>query len=334
MLYVGTVGGLEAEIVARAGVPFVAVEAAGVRGLSAWRALLNGLKLLTGGVQAWRVVRSFRPDVVLATGGYASAPVVAAAWLQRCPVMIYLPDVEPGLAVRVLSHLARRVAVSFADSARYFPPAKTVVTGYPVRSALYRGGKLSARQSLGLAVDGKVLLVFGGSRGAHRLNLAVGEALERLLAVAQVVHIAGSADAAWLARRCEELPAAYRGRYHLHSYLHEEMTDALQAADLAVARAGAATMGEFAAVGLPSILVPYPYSGQHQAANAELMVRRGAALKWDDSALAEKVLAGAVEKLLADDRMLGSMAENARLLARPDAAKVIARDLLRLSGEA
>ena len=334
MLYVGTVGGLEADIVAKAGLAFRAVQAAGLRGLSPWQALRNGFALLRGSIQAWRIVHTFRPDIVLATGGYASAPVVIAAWLQRCPVLIYLPDIQPGLAVRFLSRLAKRVAVSFDASRAYFAPGKPIVTGYPVRSALYTADRQAAQQRLGLLPAWKTVLVFGGSRGAHSINLAVSEGLEQLLSLAQVIHVAGEADLAWLRERRERLPPESRQRYRVYAYLHEEMLDALLAADLAIARAGAATMGEFAAVGLPSILVPYPYAGQHQEANADFMASQGAAVKVLDSALAEGVLGPMVEKLLTDEDSLRFMARNARNLARPDAARAIAQQLALLAGGA
>jgi UDP-N-acetylglucosamine--N-acetylmuramyl-(pentapeptide) pyrophosphoryl-undecaprenol N-acetylglucosamine transferase len=293
---------------------------------------MNSLRLVGGTVQAWRVLRGFQPDVVLATGGYASAPVALAAWLRRCPVLIYLPDVVPGLAVRFLSRLARRVAVSFAASVGYFAAGKAEVTGYPVRRALYGGDKEAAKRRLGLAAQSKVLLVFGGSRGAHSMNVAVSAALERLVELAHVIHIAGEADLAEMRLARDRLSMEHRQRYRTHAYLHEEMVDALQAADLAVARAGAATMGEFAAVGLPSVLVPYPYAGQHQEANADFMVSQGAAVKVLDAELAEGALGDAVARLLSDAPTLQSMAEEAAKLARPDAARAIAQQLALLSG--
>ena len=332
VLYVGTAGGLEAGIVPREGIDFRMVRAAGLRGLSPGRVLANAWALLHGTAQAWSIVRIFRPDVVLATGGYASAPVVVAAWLRRCPVLIYLPDIEPGLAVRLLSRLACRVAVSFETSLAYFPPGKAVVSGYPVRTGLYGGDKVAARQRLGLATDAKTVLVLGGSRGSHSINLAVSAALEELLQEMDLIHIAGDADMGWLRERREELPKELELRYHLYAYLHEEMLDALQAADLAVARAGAATMGEFAAAGLPSVLVPYPYAGQHQEANADFMVSRGAALKVLDAELAGGALGIVVKSLLADGETRHSMAENARKLAKPHAARAIAQQLAQLGG--
>lgn len=332
VLYVGTVGGLEAEIVPKAGLSLRTVSAGALRGLSPWRMLLNGVALLRGTFQSWCIVRSFRPDVLLATGGYASVPVAVAAWLARCSVLIYLPDIEPGLAVRLLSRLASKVAVSFDAALGYFPPGKAVVTGYPVRPGLYGGDKEAARARLGLAPGSKTLLILGGSRGAHSINVAVSDSLPALLQMAQVIHVAGDQDAPWLQERRAELPAALQERYRVYAYLHDEMIAALQAADVAVARAGAATMGEFAAVGLPAILVPYPHSGRHQEANAEWMASRGAALQVSDSALAEGALLRTLKTLLSDDQARLAMAENARKLARPDAARAIARQLASLAG--
>jgi UDP-N-acetylglucosamine--N-acetylmuramyl-(pentapeptide) pyrophosphoryl-undecaprenol N-acetylglucosamine transferase len=333
VLYVGTAGGLEASIVPRAGMALRTVQAAAVRGLSPLRVLVNGVASLKGVFQAWSILRDFRPDVVLATGGYASVPVVVAAWLRRCPVLVYLPDAQPGLAVRFLSRLARRVAVSFEAAQAYFDPGKAVVTGYPVRPALFSGpeSRPSARERLGLASGVKTLLILGGSRGAHSINMAINESLEKLLDLAQIIHVAGEGDSTWLQERRDKLPVELRQRYHLHTYLHEEMVPALLAADLAVARAGAATMGEFAAAGLPSILVPYPYAGQHQEANADFLASHGAAQKVLDSGLAAGALLQAIETLLCDEGALRSMAENACKLARPDAAQAIARQLASLA---
>jgi UDP-N-acetylglucosamine--N-acetylmuramyl-(pentapeptide) pyrophosphoryl-undecaprenol N-acetylglucosamine transferase len=247
-------------------------------------------------------------------------------------VLIYLPDVLPGLAVRYLSHLARRVAVSFETSRDHFGAGRAVVTGYPVRQALYARNRKTARQRLGLSADEQVVLVLGGSRGAHTINVAVGKVLDRVLQKAQLVHLAGEEDVVWLQQRRDGLPADLRARYHLYAYLHEEMVDALLAADLAVARAGAATMGEFAAVGLPSVLVPYPYSGQHQEANADFMVRHGAAVKVPDEGLSKGLLGDTLERLLADGERRQAMSREARQLARPNATRAIVEQLALLAG--
>ena len=255
--------------------------------------------------------------------------MVVAGWLRLVPILIYLPDIEPGLAIRVLSRLAQRVAVSVEKSQRYFPVHKTTVTGYPVRSELLTADKREAQKALDLEEDLKTLLVFGGSRGARSINIALSKVLDHLLDVCQIIHICGRLDAHWVEGQRAELPARLRDRYRVYAYLHEEMTLALAAADLVVARAGAATLGEFPALGLPSILVPYPYAGRHQELNADYLVSHGAAIKVDNADLEEKLLP-AVMGLLYDDELLMQMGERARSLARPEAARRIANEIRRL----
>jgi UDP-N-acetylglucosamine--N-acetylmuramyl-(pentapeptide) pyrophosphoryl-undecaprenol N-acetylglucosamine transferase len=242
------------------------------------------------------------------------------------PILVYLPDIEPGLAVRVLSRLAQRVAVSVEESLRYFPVRKTAVTGYPVRSELFTTDKGEAQKALDLEEGLKTLLVFGGSRGARSINLALSKVLDRLLDVCQIVHICGRLDAHWVEAQRAGLPARLRVRYRAYAYLHEEMALALAAADLVVARAGAATLGELPALGLPSILVPYPYAGRHQELNANYLVSRGAAVKIDDANLEGQLLLMVME-LLGNEELLIQMGERARSLARPEAAQRIADEL-------
>jgi len=295
--------------------------------------------MTAGFAQSLGIVRDFSPDVVLVTGGYVCAPVAAAAWLRRVPLLVLLPDLEPGLAVRALSRLAKRVAVSFPEVANYFDPSKVVMAGYPVRAEFFaaeraEGRKDSLRKAFGLEEGLKTVTVFGGSRGARSINLALSQGLESLLGLApfcQVIHICGPLDAEWVMENRAQLPEQLRNRYRAYSYLHEEMPSALAAADLAVARAGAATLGEFPAQGLPSILVPYPYAGQHQELNADYLVSRGAAVKIADAELGERLLPTILE-LLNDEQALAEMSERARALARPDAAQRIAEELEQLGG--
>ncbi len=332
VLYIGAEGGLETGIVPRAGVRMLTVKAGALRGVGPVRLATNIVSLLRGCLQAVAILRQYRPDVLLATGGYASTPAAVAARLIGCPVLVYLPDIRPGLAVRFLSHLAQRVAVSFEAAVGHFPPRKVVLTGYPVRPALFGRDRESARQQMGLDPARKTILVLGGSRGARSINRAVDEALEELLRVAQVVHMTGDSDYAAAIKRREMLPPAVRGSYHVFSYLYEEMVPAMLSADMAIARAGAATMGEFAAAGLPSILVPYPYSGQHQEANAEFMASQGAARHMPESSLSGEALARVVEAMLKDETSLGAMSDRAARLARRNAARDIARELAQLAG--
>jgi UDP-N-acetylglucosamine--N-acetylmuramyl-(pentapeptide) pyrophosphoryl-undecaprenol N-acetylglucosamine transferase len=311
--------------------PFVSISAAPIRGRAPWTVVRNLLQTLAGVRQALREIEDFGPEAIFVTGGYVSVPVVVAGWLQRVPILIYLPDIEPGLAIRVLSRLAQRVAVSVEESQRYFPAHKTTVTGYPVRPELLTVDKGEAKKALGLEEGLKTLLVFGGSRGAHSINLALSKILNHLLDVCQIIHICGRLDAQWVEDWQAELPARLRVRYKAYVYLHEEMALALAAADLVVARAGAATLGELPALGLTSILVPYPYAGRHQELNANYLVSRGAAVKIDNADLEEKLLPTVME-LLGNEELLMQMRERVRSLARPKAAQHIVSELQRLHG--
>lgn len=289
--------------------------------------------MLRGLWQALLAMRRFRPDALLVTGGYVCVPVALAAWIRRCPILIYLPDLEPGLAIRALSRLATRVAVSFDVARDFFPARKVVVSGYPVRSRLLDANKDRSRKTLGLPQEGKVLLVFGGSQGSHSINLAVADALEDLLRFCWVVHISGALDWPWLEEKREGLSPGLRERYHLHDYLHEEMIEALAAADLALARAGAATLGELPARGLPGILVPYPYAGAHQERNADYLMDRGAATKVHDRDLTGDKLLETVRPILKDGDRLVEMSEKARGLSRHDAADRLVRELRSIAGD-
>jgi UDP-N-acetylglucosamine--N-acetylmuramyl-(pentapeptide) pyrophosphoryl-undecaprenol N-acetylglucosamine transferase len=297
-----------------------------------WTAARNLGRMRYGIAQCRALLSDFRPDVVLITGGYVAAPVAWAAWHHkpRVPLLIYLPDLTPGLAIRLTSRLATSVAVSFPEAAAYFPK-KAVVTGYPVRPELLAADRGTARAALKLESGTPAVLVFGGSRGARSINQALVAALPELLPRCHLIHISGTLDWQAVSEAAGKLPETLRGRYHPYAYMHEEMIQALAAADLVVARAGASTLGEFPAVGVPSILVPYPHAGQHQDANAAYLAERGAALVIQDSDISNR-LASTVSDLLANPQQLAAMSSAASSLARPDAADNIARELYLLAG--
>jgi len=259
-----------------------------------------------------------------------SVPIAVAAWQSRVPSMVYLPDLEPGLAVRFQSRFVDRVAVSFEEVCHFFPKDKVWVSGYPVRAVLLEADRSVGYRELSLDPSLKTLLMFGGSRGARPLNRALMAILPELLTRYQVVHVSGQLDWPWVSERKDQLPAEAQDRYRAYPYLHEELGAAMAVADLVVARAGAATTAEFPAVGLPSILVPYPYSGQHQGLNADFMAARGAAVRLDEADL-DAQLRSTVMHLLEDESTLERMGEKARALSRPDAARRLAKELHRLA---
>jgi UDP-N-acetylglucosamine--N-acetylmuramyl-(pentapeptide) pyrophosphoryl-undecaprenol N-acetylglucosamine transferase len=277
----------------------------------------------------YRLGRQERPAALFATGGYASVPVALAAWMLRVPILVYLPDIEPGWAVRFVARLATRVAVTVEDSRSYFPARKVTVTGYPVRAEFHDLDRTRARASLELAADEPVLLVMGGSRGARAINQAFGDVLEQTLELVQVVHVSGELDWPWAKERRAALPEALRARYHAFPYLHK-MELALAAADLVICRAGASTLGELPFFGLPAILVPYPHAWRYQQVNAEWLVGRGAAIQVEDGRLSGELLP-VVRRLLGDRAALERMSRQMQALACPDAAARLAGELLALA---
>ena len=331
---------MEVNLVKQAGVPFEAIPAAGVHGVG-WRALPGNAWQLGGGyLAARRLLHSFRPEVLLFTGGYLAVPVALAARLPgrgypRPRSLLYIPDIEPGLALKSLGRLADRIAVT-TEATRSFlgdhPPV--AVTGYPTRADLHAWDKDEARKALLLDAEPPVLLVFGGSRGARSINHAVWAALPGLLPEMQVVHLTGQLDWSEVESVRQGLEAALPreiyARYHPYPYLHQEMGAAFTVADLALCRAGASTLGELPLFALPAVLVPYPYAWRYQQVNAQYLAERGAAVILQDAELPEKMLALLIE-LMDDGHKRAQMRQAMASLAQPAAAERIAGQLYGLA---
>ncbi len=326
--YLGRGDSIEERLARSKGLEFYAIPAGGVRSMGLRRAVANLVRLAVGFGRALGQVRRFQPDVALVTGGYVSVPAALAAWLNRRPVVVCLPDMEPGLAVRALSRLAAAVTVTCEEVSGRLPAGKAVVTGYPVRAALVQGDRGKARARLGLAADEPVVLIFGGSSGARAINEATLGALDGLLQLAKVYHITGPLDYERVQAVWKGLGTCARTRYMIYSYVEEMMPDLLWAADLVVARAGAATLGEFPVVGVPAVLVPGSFGGGHQEPNASYMRDRGAAVIIEDAELPQR-LSTTVQQLMEDGERRARMAAASRALARPQAAAAIVTELQR-----
>lgn len=320
---------MEGELVKRQNLPYAAIPAAGVHGVGL-RALPRNLsQLARGALAARRLIRQFNPDVMLFTGGYVAVPVALAG--RNRPILLYVPDIEPGLALKTLARFADRIALTVPDSRAFFPArARTTVTGYPTRAGLSSWTREAGREKLGLNGDQPVLLVTGGSKGARSINRALAASLPRLLPRIQIVHIGGELDWAEVQGVHAALPAHLAGNYHPMPYLHE-MGAALAAADLVVSRAGASSLGDYPLFGLPAVLVPYPYAWRYQRVNAEYLTRAGAAVMLLDQQM-EMQLASTVEELLRQPARLETMRQAMRSLARPGAAADIAGLARELAG--
>ena len=330
--WIGSIGGMEQALVERAGVPFVGVEAGAVVGRGPIQLARSAVRNLRGFARARAAITSFRPSVVLGTGGYVSFPALLAARSLGVPSALFVPDIEPGatavkaVAIRALAALVDRVSCTAAGS-RHLPTERVVPTGYPVRPELraWSGRRGEARAALGLPQDGRVLLVMGGSLGALRINQALWDGLARLAPLATIVHITGER---WLA----EAERHRSDRYRPIAFAHDEIGQLFAAADLGVSRAGASTLGELPAFGLPGVLIPGTFAGGHQTHNARYLADRGAGVVFDDAWLDEPGrLADVVAGLLSDGARLDDMAAASKRLDRPDAARRVAELLAQLS---
>jgi UDP-N-acetylglucosamine--N-acetylmuramyl-(pentapeptide) pyrophosphoryl-undecaprenol N-acetylglucosamine transferase len=327
--YVGGVRGLERRIVA--GSDELSYHELVVRSLRSGgvnaHMLLDPLRLAASVPQAYALLGRLRPSAVFTSGGYLGIPLVMAARARRIPSLVWEGNVVPGRATAAVGRLATRVAVSFEPTLATFP-GRSFVSGTPIRS--FAGiERAVARSSFGLADADRLLLVFGGSQAVRRITLAVEGALPDLLAGWHVLHICGDDGLAAAESARAGLPADLRGRYQPVPFLTDRMAPALVAADLVLGRAGSSTCAEVAAVGVASILVPYPFAGEHQRANAAYLADREAAALVPDAELDAARLTAEVRRL-GNDELRGRMAAAARALGRPDAASAIADELLAL----
>ncbi len=323
VLFVGSVYGIEATAIPKTPFPFAALVISGLRGRGVRGAARFACQLPIAVRQAWRIVGTFRPSVVLGLGGYSSVPVVVAAWLRRVPTVLMEQNARPGLANRLLGHLAQRICTTFAESAAFFPAGRVVQTGNPVRQMK------SDRQPQS---DLFTIFVFGGSQGAHTINNAAVEAagiLREHLPGLHVIHQTGAADVEWVERGYRRMGVAAEVQAFI-----DDMASAYGRADLVVCRAGASTLAELTTLGKPAILVPYPFAADdHQRANAQILVRHAAAECIDHDALSGASLAARILDLARDRTRVQAMAMAARQLAIPDAAQRVADVCRQVAGQ-
>jgi UDP-N-acetylglucosamine--N-acetylmuramyl-(pentapeptide) pyrophosphoryl-undecaprenol N-acetylglucosamine transferase len=322
LLWVGGEGGMETELVARAGLPFITLPAAGLHGVGLLALPRNLWQLARGYFVARRVLRDFKPDVLFFTGGFVAAPMALAG--SRVPTLAFVPDIKPGFTLRFIARFADVIAAVAEESKQYFrKPERVQVTGYPVRTEIRKWERDAARKHFALAGNVPTLLVFGGSKGARTINESVIRALPELLADMQIIHVSGEANWAEVQANQAALPPQWAARYHAFPYLHDDMGAAFAAADLALCRAGASTLGELPLFGLPAVLVPIPLKGHLQAENAAYLQNRGAAFILPDEQMSAE-LVKTLRGLLNDKTRLNAMRVAMAALAAPDAAKQIA----------
>ncbi|HEX3032173.1 MAG TPA: undecaprenyldiphospho-muramoylpentapeptide beta-N-acetylglucosaminyltransferase [Bacillota bacterium] len=328
VLYVGTKQGLEADIVPKAGLDFRTVTVQGMPRKLSPELFRFGWKLFRGLGEARNVIREYKPDLVVGTGGYVCGPVVMLAALAGVPTLLHEQNALPGITNKLLARKVGMVAITFEEAAKYFPKGTRLLhTGLPIREEILKVDRLSAFARLGLNPEKRLVVVTGGSRGARSLNQAMIKAYGKLAnhTDTQILHVTGqqlyqetldgltSAGIDWMES----------GNINIKPYLYN-MEDALAAADLMVCRAGATTLAEITARGIPSILIPYPFAAEnHQEYNARALEQQGAAFVIRDSDLKDEDLAQRVLGLFADKGRLESMGEASLAMGRPQALEQI-----------
>ncbi|RSO09171.1 UDP-N-acetylglucosamine--N-acetylmuramyl-(pentapeptide) pyrophosphoryl-undecaprenol N-acetylglucosamine transferase [Streptomyces sp. WAC 05379] len=332
VLWIGTAEGLEARIAPAEGIAFATVATGKIRRSS------NPLKMMSaanvrdmarvplGVAQARKIISSFEPDVVLATGGYVAVPAGLAARMCRRPLVLHEQTVRLGLANRKLAGSATRIAVSSESTLPLLPQevrGAAVVTGNPIRPEVLTGQADKAVQALGLhGFDRRLPTVYvtGGAQGSQQINGVVRDALPWLLEGANVIHQCGPDNVGELRQYAATLPAGSAGRYHLAGFVGPELPDVLALADVVVSRSGAGTLAELTALGKPAVFIPLASSaGNEQAHNARHLEESGAAIALLGDVTADQ-LRDAVGPLLADPARREEMARRARAHGRPDAA--------------
>jgi UDP-N-acetylglucosamine--N-acetylmuramyl-(pentapeptide) pyrophosphoryl-undecaprenol N-acetylglucosamine transferase len=320
--FVGTAHGIEARVVPREQFALDLIRVTGLKGKSRLERSIGFSLLPLAAIDAWRVVAKQRPDVVVGVGGFASGPVVAVAALLGYPTMLLEQNALPGITNRLLAHVVRAAAVNFDAALAYFPRTG-FVAGNPVRPEFFPAQNEEANDRFTQPHDAARVLIFGGSQGAHAINVAMVEAAARLAASGirlAITHQTGERDLDLVRAAYERAGLAAR----VEAFIFQ-IDGEMKAADVVICRAGATTLAELAASGTPAILVPLPTAtDDHQRRNAEVVEKAGGAIVIDERNLSADSLAGLLKELMTDRNRLARMSAAARTLARPDAAERIA----------
>lgn len=337
ILYVGTQHGLEADIVPREGIDFIAMNLAGFQRKISLENIGRAWLALRAVARARGIVHGFQPDVAIGTGGYVAGPILLAASLAGVPTLVQEQNVFAGVTNRLLAKFATAIAVGMEDAQRVFPKEKTYVTGNPIRPEVLTATREEGAKAFGFDPAKKTVLVSGGSRGARSINRAMVEVIVHAAEqrAVQYLHVTGTDEHEDMLMRIRSAGVRIEEHPHLRvlPYLYN-MPEAMAMADVVVFRAGATGLAELAARGVPAILIPYPYAAEnHQEKNARAVAAAGAAeviLNRDVSAAA---LEGALHALLTDDARRTDMAAAMKRLGKPEAAEEIAALALRICKE-
>ncbi|WP_078554844.1 undecaprenyldiphospho-muramoylpentapeptide beta-N-acetylglucosaminyltransferase [Bacillus alkalicellulosilyticus] len=332
VLYIGTESGLESEIVRREKIPFEAIEITGFKRKLSVDNVKTVLRFLKGTYSSKKIMKKFKPDVVIGTGGYVCGPVVYAAAKLKIPTVIHEQNSVPGLTNKFLSRYVNKIALSFAESEEFFPKSKTVIIGNPRAQEVVETTTKQGGLAIGLKPDKRSVLIVGGSRGARPINEAFLEVLEKVKeSPYQYVYVTGQIHYDKVMTEVER--NGNPDNVIIKPFIHN-MPDVLANVDLIVARAGATTLAEITALGLPSILIPSPYvTNNHQEKNARSLKDNGAAIVRIETEMNGQQLLDDVHDIFTPGKW-EEMHKAAKELGKPEAASDFYRLLVELTQKA
>lgn len=333
ILYIGTNNGLEAELVPKAGFKFKTIRVKGMprrlnkSSIIALRELMHGLS------ESKKIIKEYKPDIVIGTGGYVSGPVVYMAKRLKVPALIHEQNVYPGITNKILSRLVDKIAVTFDDAKKYFKyPEKVVNTGNPIRGEILKVNKKDAHEKLNINPDIPFILSFGGSGGQKKLNECFYEIVKNYKNTDnyQLIHITGTRFYDEFVKKLSDNGIIPNSKIRVLPYFYD-MPDALNIADLIVTSAGAITLAEISAVGVPSILIPKAYTAEnHQEFNARTFQEKGASVMILEKDLDYIGLKNTIEQLINNKQKLKEMSLNSKKMGKSNAARLIVAEIDRL----
>ena len=334
ILFIGSDAGIEKDVVPKYGYALELMDIEGLKGKGLYNKVSAGLKAAKAVFAAKKILKPFRPDGVIGTGGYSSGPVVLAARLLGIKTAILEQNTMPGLTNRLLGRLVDRIYVAFEQSKKKFPGGRVILAGNPVRKEILEIANCkhvpaSIKQGLQIANCKFTILIYGGSQGAKAINTAFLDALEYLADIRdsiRIIHQTGDADYITVKETYERKGI----KADVYRFI-DDMAEAYSQADMVICRAGATSIAEITVLGIASILIPYPFAANnHQEINARCLSDKGAAIMMRQGEIIGDALAVLIERFYENPDELKKIRENAKALGRPNAAKEIAESLTRL----
>jgi UDP-N-acetylglucosamine--N-acetylmuramyl-(pentapeptide) pyrophosphoryl-undecaprenol N-acetylglucosamine transferase len=334
ILFIGTEDGLEKELVPKEGFNIEFINVQGFERKLSIKNICSVIKSFKGIFQAKKIINKFKPDVVVGTGGYVCGSVVLCAAMMKIPTVIHEQNVFPGFTIKILSKFALYVALSFKESEKYIKRKKEVyITGNPVRKELLESDYQTCREKMDIGKDKFLILAFGGSLGAEKINETVVDFIKTNVQNKKIIIILGTGKREYelVIKKLKEneIDIYSNNNVKIYPYIYN-MNEVMAASDLVICRAGAITLSELTAIGKPSILIPSPYvANNHQEYNAKALEKIGAAIVLDENKINSNSLTSQVKKLIENRELLGKMKKKAQSIGKIDATKKLTNLVLK-----